>query len=288
MKTSLKPVPLMKPLLSRFSPRYHLVALCCILAAWASSTGLNAADFVTKAVVGSGNSWSAPLIWSNPPNTTLTAPAAGNTYRLLFNGTQFGNNQGNTRVRNPAAAGVQTFPGDVLIMDANTEIRPKVSGAILNFPGVGGNAGLVLNGGALGAGDDAVFEFRGSINVISDSLIATADNGVGAIKPLRGLKFTASLAGTESLIIIQGATNIPTVEVLSANNSFSGRWVVKAGLLKGSAAGSLGAGSILIDPNYVVSSSLLNPTTTGVLAGPALLEFTYDHTTPGSLTLANG
>ena len=87
---------------------------------------------------------------------------AGNTYELVANGVAFGDNKANTRVRNPVAAGVQTFPGDSLTFNTNTDIRAKTAtGLVLNFPGVGGNPGLILNGGALNAGDNAVFEFAG-------------------------------------------------------------------------------------------------------------------------------
>ena len=278
----------MKLIIRRFGPRYLLFALCCTLAAFFTAAKVGAADFVTKAVVGSGNSWSTPLIWSNPPNTTVSAPAAGNTYRLLFNNTAFGNNQGNTRIRNPAAAGVQTFPGDSLTMDANTEIRPKAVGAILNFPGVGGNPGLILNGGALGAGDTAVFEWRGNIRVAADSIMAPGDNGAGAIVNGRGAKFTAALSGSGSLILIQGPIDVASLEVASANNNnFTGNWIVKAGYLKGSAVGALGVGNIIIDPNYAVPSSLVSPAAV-LNAGPARFEVTYDHSSGGTLTLANG
>ncbi len=250
------------------------IALLC------ASGGANGANFTTTTVQASGAAWTA-AIWQG------TAPTAGNTYQEIANGTAFGNNQGNTRIRNPAAAGVQTFPGDSLTMDANTEIRPKAVGAILNFPGVGGNPGLILNGGALGAGDTTVFEWRGLINVVSDSLLSPGDNGAGAIIDGRGMKFVAALAGSGSLIVIQGPINVASVEVTSANNLYSGTWIVKAGYLKGSAAGSLGTGNIRIDPAYAVSGTLVNPAT-ALAAGPARFEVMYDIGSTGSLTLANG
>src|SRR5436309_1862639 len=99
-----------------------------------------AANFTTTTSEGAGTDWNAN-IWSSG-----AAPTAGNTYELISNGTAWGNNTGNTRVRNPTAAGVQTFAGDSLTLNTNTDIRMKGSGAaILNFPGVGGNPGLILN-----------------------------------------------------------------------------------------------------------------------------------------------
>ena len=116
--------------------------------------------------------------------------------------------------------------------------------------------------GALNPGDDGVFEFQGKINVLSDSVLAMADNGLGTFKPLRGIRFNAALSGTGSLIVLQGVTSIPCAEVVSANNTYSGTWIVKAGYLKGTGSGSLGSCSVLVDPNYAVSSSLVNPSTT--------------------------
>src|SRR3954470_3506010 len=172
--------------------------------------GAQAAEFTTTTVQGSGATWSG-AIWQG------TAPTAGNTYRCVSNGVAFGNNQANTRIRNPAfAGGVQTFPGDSLTLDAHTEIRAKQAGAILNFPGVSGNPGLILNGGVLNAGDTTVFEFRGAIRVVGDSLIAPGDNGAGAIVNGRGIKLNAALTGSKSLILIQGAVTNVSLEVLSA------------------------------------------------------------------------
>src|SRR5215216_3501626 len=120
-----------------------------------------ATNIVSRANVGSGNAWTnAVNVWSNTVSGVIAeAPIAGNTYELRFNGTLFGagnGNGGNTRTRNPALAGIQTFAGDSLTLGTNTEIRAKTAGAILNFPGVGGNAGLILNGGMLNAGDDTI------------------------------------------------------------------------------------------------------------------------------------
>src|SRR5438105_2533780 len=100
------------------------------------------ASFSTLVVEAAGQDWNGS-IWDPGPTT----PSAGNTYELFDNGTSFGASQANTRIRNPAVAGLQTFVGDSLTVDTNTEIRAKGPGAILNFPGVGGNPGLILNGG---------------------------------------------------------------------------------------------------------------------------------------------
>src|SRR6185436_9161194 len=141
-----------------------------------------------KASQGSGANWTA-AIWSNAPSGTGVAPAAGNTYELISNGTAWGNNTANTRVRNPATDGLQTFPGDSLTLNTNTDIRFKrgastaaISLTISHFPGVGGNPGLILNGGILNPGDDSVFIATGRIHVASQSILSSGDNGGSAQK----------------------------------------------------------------------------------------------------------
>src|ERR1044071_7692024 len=101
----------------------------------------HAANFTTAIQQGGGNHWSNS-IWQPGP----TFPTAGNTYQCIAGGNP-------TRIRNPASGsgdaviGVKTFPGDVLQLDASSEIRAKGIGNTLDFPGVGGNPGLILNGG---------------------------------------------------------------------------------------------------------------------------------------------
>jgi len=257
------------------------------LASIALAPALQAANFTTTVSEGSGNNWNLNNnvgIWQ-PGNAT---PTAGNTYECLGNGVGFGATAtggavANTRIRNPATAGVQTFAGDSLKLNADTEIRAKQVGAILNFPGVGGNPGLILNGGALNAGDDTVFQITGSMEVTATSYIVPADNGAGNITPLRGFNIAGKLAGTSPIVIAQAGQQVAQ-EVSSSYNPFSGGWVVKCGWLKGSGRESLGSGNILIDPNYALAfsggSTLSN--------GPARLELMYDIISPGTLTLANG
>src|SRR6185436_3163699 len=139
------------------------------------------------------------------------------------------------------------FPGDSLTLNPNTEIRAKAAGAILDFPGVDGKPGLILNGGVLNAGDDAVFSLTGNIQLASTSYIAPGDNGGGALKPLRGFNIGGKISGPGKLIIFQAGTQV-SQELSGAQNTFSGGVLVKAGWLKGSAVGSLGTGSITIDP----------------------------------------
>src|SRR3954470_2980978 len=125
--------------------------LCFSLLPFASE--LRAATLVTTNSQAANLSWTN-LIWkTNVTDPNSLAPVAGNSYVAINNGIPFGNNANNTRLRNPAFAGLQTFPGDFLRLETNTEIRMKTAGAILNFPGVSGNPGLILNGGCLNTGD---------------------------------------------------------------------------------------------------------------------------------------
>lgn len=240
--------------------------------------GVTKKIFTSKVTQASGQNWNG-VIWDPGP----VAPSAGNIYELLSNGTAFGNAQNNTRIRNPATAGVQTFPGDSLTLNANTEIRAKAAGAILNFPGVGGQPGLILNGGVLNAGDDTVFVITGRVHVASTSYIVPADNGGGAVLQPRGFNIAGVLSGNGSLVIYQAGTNAAQ-EISGSQNTYTGDIIVKAGKLKGSGNNSLGTGNITIDPKVNVNA----PASITAAEGPAWFEVTYDINSPGKLTLQNG
>ncbi|HEY2952520.1 MAG TPA: hypothetical protein VGK40_08060, partial [Verrucomicrobiae bacterium] len=269
-----------------------LLAVCFGLILLTSGGNSRAANFGTRTVSGQVATWAS--IWTNPPDTTLTAPVAGNTYEAHFNGTAFGatatsGSTPNTRIRNPygtgAVGGVQQFPGDSLTLNTNTEFRFKnVTGlSSIYFPGVSGNPGLILQGGVLNAGDDVVFSITGKVAVLTPSFIIPADNGAGVFKPLRGFNLYAELTGNAPLVIAQAATSIPQ-QVFSASNSFSGGWIVKAGALRGVGAESLGSGDITMDPNFPYAP----PGGTILSNGPAQLELMYDINSAGTLTLING
>src|SRR2546426_5306729 len=123
---------------------------------------VHAANLTTTTPQAGGANWTATIWRTNSPGMATNtapgvAPVPGNTYEAVSNGVSYGSGTSNTRVRNPAAAGIQTFPGDSLTLYTNTELRAKQAGAILNFPGLGTNPGLVLNGGVLNGGDDTTF-----------------------------------------------------------------------------------------------------------------------------------
>lgn len=249
-----------------------------------------AADLLTTNVQGSGANWTAAL-WrtnngSGVPTGPAMAPVPGNTYEEIFNGVLNGNGVNNTRIRNPASAGVQTFPGDSLTMNTNTELRAKQPGAILNFPGVGGNPGLILNGGMLNGGDDATFPITGYIRVTSPSFISHGANGAGGgTSANRAFDFQGILDGAGSIQIINAGTNVPQ-KVSGNNNTFSGEWIVTCGWLQANGSNSLGTNSIIIDPNNTDYLNVMPNASSA--AGPAVFEAGYNINSAGSLTLANG
>src|SRR5207249_4928084 len=156
MKKSFRPL-VHTPLATR-SPAWKIVlSIICLLVLQSSVQADNFTTTVRQAI---GENWNGP-IWQ-PGGVS---PAAGNTYECLAGG-------GPTRLRNPATAGVQTFPGDSLQLDSGSEIRAKAPGATLDFPGVSGNAGLLMNGGNIDTGDNAVFPVTGVILVQTDSTMS--------------------------------------------------------------------------------------------------------------------
>lgn len=246
---------------------------------------VRADNCTTTNVQGSGANWTAS-IWKTNGAGTAAAPNAGNTYEEIFNGISIGNGVANTRVRNPATAGVQTFPGVSLTLDANTELRAKQSGATLNFPGVGGNPGLILNGGMLNGGDDATFPITGSIVVSNQTYISHgANGGGGSVSQNRAFTISGVLSGSGNMYIMNAGTTI--AQTVSGNsNTYTGQWIVQCGWLRGTGTNSLGTNSITVDPlNTAYLADMPNATSA---AGPAWFEPGYDMNSAGTLTLVNG
>src|SRR6516165_10503392 len=114
------------------------LAPACVLAILGCCATARAANLTTTNVQGSGQNWTAAIWKTNAPGmatnaAAAVAPLAGNTYEEVFNGISIGSGTANTRIRNPATAGTQTFPGASLTLDTNTELRAKQNGAVLNF-----------------------------------------------------------------------------------------------------------------------------------------------------------
>src|ERR1044071_5349857 len=256
-----------------------------------ASVAAGAANLTTTSVQPGGNNWIASIWKTNSPGMATNAaagvaPVAGNTYETVFNGTTIGNGLNNTRIRNPAAAGVQTFPGDSLTMYTNTELRAKQVGASLNFPGIGGNPGLILNGGMLNGGDDTTFPIIGNIQVLSQSYISHgAGGGGGGVSPNRAFNISGNLSGAGNVVIMNSGTSIPQ-QVTGNGNTFSGQWIVQCGWLKASGSNSLGTNSITVDPGYVAFTNVMPSAQSP--PGPAWFEPAYDLNSAGRLTVTNG
>ncbi|HEY3762858.1 MAG TPA: GH92 family glycosyl hydrolase [Verrucomicrobiae bacterium] len=262
-------------------------------------------NLTTTASQGSGSSWS-DSIWQTNSSGTLLSPIPGNTYEEIYNSTKLAFGAGNTRVRNPTANGPQTFPGNSLTMDTNTEIRFKdtANGNYqMVFPGVGNNPGLILKGGLLNDGDSGNFILLGGISVAGGSFSCLAPGGnLGNAPPLtepgRTLTIGATLSGNGTLAVILTPTNNPIL-VTNNQNTFSGQWIVQEGWLMGTAPQSLGVGSFIVDPlagnanNPQALSSL--PALTletanngGGNAAQAVLDFSYPAVCAGTVVLTNG
>jgi hypothetical protein len=259
--------------------------LCILLLGGFPGAGLAGTNLTTTSVQAGGANWTA-AIWKTNGTGTAVSPVAGNTYQTIFNGTSIGNGSSNTRIRNPAAAGIQTFPGDSLRMDTNTELRAKQPGAVLNFPGVGGNPGLILNGGMLNGGDDTTFPIAGKVQVVSQSYISHgANGGGGGIAAGRAFNFIGVLTGTGTMVILNSGTTIPQ-QASGASNTFSGQWIVQCGWLLGSATDSLGTNSITVDPLYTGELAAMPNFVAATSA--AWFELAYDLNSAGRLVLTNG
>ncbi len=257
-----------------------------------SATPSAVVTLTTTNVEAQGTDWTA-AIWKVNGTGTATSPVAGDAYATVFNGTSVGNGLNNTRIRSPAMSGTITFAGGSLILNTNTELRTKgTPPTTLNFPGIGGNPGLILNGGVLNDGDNTantVTTITGSIQISGQSYNSTWGNnggGGGLAANNRAIDISGYLSGLGSMVIMNCSTNLPQV-VSGPTNTFSGQWIVQCGWLQGSVADSLGFGSsVTVDPNYTGYLAAMPNATSP--SGPALFEVNYDLATTGTLTLVDG
>jgi hypothetical protein len=261
-----------------------------------------ATNMITAAVNASGSMWEQSIWRTNLTLGGTFTMAAGNTYTTISNATRFGANQNNTRLRNNItnANNVITFLGDSLTLTTNTDIRfknittPASTPLIANFPGVGGNPGLILSGGLLNPGDDGNFFIGGRIQVANQSYLCGGNNGAdGGLVPNRRFNISGILSGSGGLYIFECQTNFPQA-ISNANNTFTGQWIVKNGWLQGATNNSLGTNSITCDPKYPFPSffSTTAPAvdiSTNVSANVrAVVEANYLLNSAGVLTLTNG
>jgi hypothetical protein len=272
-----------------------LVSTLCALSLFcAVAPGRAGTNLVFNGVQASGANWSQ-AIWktNNGLNVgigTAVAPVAGNTYTVISNAVRIGNNLNEARVRCPVVGFLTNFPGDSLTLTTNTEIRFKTAtGLICGFPGVGGNPGLILSGGMLNAGDDAIFTIAGKMQSTAGtySYICPGNNDLANAVVARAFTINAQLSGSGTIVLIEAFTNNPQ-KFASLGNTFSGQWIVKAGLLQGAAQDALGTNStITVDPNYTLAVPPFTNNFTDV-AGPGVVEALYNINSAGTLTLTNG
>jgi mono/diheme cytochrome c family protein len=252
----------------------------------------SAVILTTTDVEAQGSDWTA-AIWQSNGTGTAVAPVAGNNYATEFNGTSIGNGLNNTRVRSPATSGTETFAGNSLTLNTNTELRTKgTPPTTLNFAGVSGNPGLILNGALLNDGDNTsptVTTITGSIEVASqsyNSASATNGGGGGLAPNARAIDIAGYLSGSGNMVIMNCSTNLPQV-VSCPSNTYSGQWIVQCGWLQGTNANSLGTNSsFVVDPDYIGYLAAMPNASSPV--GPAILEVDYALDSSGTLTLANG
>jgi hypothetical protein len=275
------------------------MACCAVLCLPQAS---QADNYTNISSVGAGANWNGNYWYDSITGAGPSGPPTpGSTYELVYNGKTVGNG-GDTRTRNyvPAntaadPATVQTFPGDSLQLDYNTDFRMKGPGNSLNFPGPGGGLpGLILNGGMINIGDDGHFPITGIISAVATSYLAPGTSGsTGLSANQRSVDIQAQLIGSANLVLIQGiATNVALMQgflaapqtISGANNTFSGQWFIKSGWLAGTAPGSLGTNNITVDPNYTVDPGL----GFSAASGPALFDVDYDINSAGTLILTNG
>ena len=264
--------------------------------------------FITTVSQSAGSSWTDP-IWQTNSSATPISPIAGNTYEEVYNSTPIAFGAGNTRIRNPTSNGPQTFPGDSLTVDTNTEIRFKDTAnenEQMIFPGVGNNPGLILNGGLLNDGDDGNFILLGTIQAASGMLsclapAANLGNAPPLTEPNRTFTIGAILSGNGTLAVILTPTNSPIL-VTNAQNTFVGNWLIQEGWLIGTTPQCLGTGNFTVDPlagnnnNPQALSSLtaLTLETSNTLGNGggntayAVLDFSYPAVCPGTVILTNG
>ena len=248
------------------------------LAASAASTHAAPFTTTTSQAAGDTNNWNA-AIWNPGP----VAPTAGNTYEALP-GSRVRSPNGTAGSGGTAVDGQTfTFPGDSLQFTgigfstaaASGEFRFKqnFNNPVFNFPGVGGNPGLIMNGGILNDGDDHIMTISGSIRAVpgTTSSINPGGGAVTDIGPLRGFILTATITGSGGFSLDYGHdVTTPAVLVSSSNPTFTGNWTVNAGWLEGGGANALGSGNITLTSSQ----------------GASTLDLDYNLTNPtGSLTL---
>ncbi len=246
----------------------------CVLANTAAPAGIvSSAATVTVQAVGApilnitmtqqeaaGSDWDSLGNWNDGqgglPASTTAVEFPGSIYEVL---------QG-ARLRTPITGTYATFPGSELLLDgtgvwinnpaAGTvqgEIRlkqtdPLVGLGTVTFPL------LVMNGGQMDLGNGGVCPVYGVINVLSNGIFysdGTDDRGYLLYAQLTGSNsiqyFGDSGAYGVGAPSASGYSN--SLSIAGTSNTFSGPWLIQAGMLVGLASNCLGTNSITIASN---------------------------------------
>jgi hypothetical protein len=226
--------------------------------------------------------WSA-AIWDPGP----VSPTPGDTCEVLT-GARVRTPNGSVASGGTGAPGQTfTFPGASLQLDGigfgigtTGELRFKHSfdNTTFAFPGVNGNAGLILNGGMLNDGENRKATITGAIRTLPGTLSSINPGGQNAndIDARRGFIIDATLTGGGDLSLdyagdttSSGAVTAAVV-INSSNPTFTGKWIINSGWIQGAGNNSLGFGDILLTS----------------LQGASTLDVNYDLTNPtGSLVV---
>jgi len=185
-----------------------------------------------------------------------SSPVAGSAYEVLEGGL----------ILNPPSAGVRTFPGDALVLDSGATLDVKGPvGTSLNFPGIDGNGGLILNGGTLMAGDNHTFRISGRICVAADSVLDHVSVG-------RNFVIAAQIHGGGGLTLQNGNIRNP-LDIRSTNNTYRGTWFVNSGYLRGISKNSLGSGNVVISngARFTVGYNIRTPGTLTLLGSNSVI-----------------
>ncbi len=148
-----------------------------------------AALLTTTNCEAAGTSWTSVIWKTNGVGTAVGTPVAGNAYKVLADGTNIYSGTAclNARVRNPTTTGLVTFGGDSLTLTTNTELRLKSGPSAVNFPGVSGNPGLVVDGGFINLADAVTYVVTGSVQVVSFAYLRGANDNSPTPGTTRGL-----------------------------------------------------------------------------------------------------
>jgi hypothetical protein len=221
----------------------------------------------TPIIQPTGNDWNTTTNW-NPDGLPASVSKYANpnsTYEVVLG----------SRLRTPAGTNNNIFPGNQLTIDGSGVFEDSTLGAVGEFrfknnssPATNYFTKLVLNGGQLDCGDNALMVLQGELNVSSASTIYV-DVGAGVD---RGYQIDAWLTGSGDLFWHEWSGGLGSfdLQITGTSNTFKGQWIVDQGTLLGVGANSLGTNNIMVGMNGLT----------------AALETLYDiNNVNGSLTL---